>query len=99
MTKTHNHFSTTAREEAKTLARAEAQVIDSERMIARQKVLLGEIRSSGLRTVEAESSLVRLEAASAEFRAQRDGLLAKARQRSADLAEAEHSDADAATER
>ena len=85
MPKEDDRFSTAARDEAKALAKAEAHFADSERLIARQKVLLDEIRSNGLRTIEAESSLVRLEAAAADFRAQLDVLVAKAQQRKAEV--------------
>ncbi len=80
MGKDDDRFSTAARGEAKALVRAEEQVADAERMIARQKILLEEIRSDGLRTTEAESSLVRLEAAAVAFKSQLDVLMAKARQ-------------------
>ena len=89
MPKKDDHFSTAAREEAKALAKAASHLADSERMIARQKVLLDEIRVNGLRTIEAESSLVRLEAAAADFRTQLDALVAKARQRKAEVADTE----------
>ena len=75
MTKAPDRFSPAAREEAKLLAGAQTQLADSERSVARQQVLLDEIRRSGLRTVEAEASLARLEAAVIDRRAKLDALL------------------------
>ena len=93
MSKEDDRFSTTARDEAKALTKAKSHLADSERMIARQKVLLDEIRSDGLRTIEAESSLLRLEAAAADFRTQLDTLEAKAQKRKAEVAGTEATEA------
>ena len=87
-----NRFSTAARDEVKGLAKAEAHLADGERLIAPQRVLLGKIRSDGLRTIKAESSLVRLGAAAADFRTQLDALVAKAQQRKAELIAAQQSE-------
>ena len=69
------------RAEAKALAKAESLLADSERLVARQEILLEELRAAGLRTVEAESSLARLKVAAADFKMRLDTLLVKARHR------------------
>ena len=74
-------FSPAAREEIKRIGKAEADLIASERMIARQRVLLEEVRISGLSTIEVENSLARLEAASAHLKLQYNLLIVEAQQR------------------
>ena len=75
-----DRFRQAGREEIKSLAKAEASVVESERRVTRQTVLITELRQGGLATLEAERSLARLEAAVVEQRALRDIVLIKARE-------------------
>ena len=75
-----DRFKQAGREEIKSLAKAEASVVESERRVTRQTVLIEELRKDGLATLEAERSLARLEAAVLEQRALRDVVLVKARE-------------------
>ena len=75
-----DRFKQAGREEIKSLAKAEASVVESERRVARQTVLINELRAGGLATLEAERSLARLEAAVVEQRALRDIVFIKARE-------------------
>ena len=74
-----DRFKQSGREEIKLLAKAEASVVESERRVTRQTALIMELRSDGLATLEAEKSLLRLEAAVLEQRAQRDIVMQKAK--------------------
>ncbi len=75
-----DRFKQSGRDEIKSLAKAEASVVESERRVARQMALIKELRADGLATLEAERSLTRLEAAVIEQRALRDVVLVKARE-------------------
>ena len=73
-----DRFKQAGREEIKSLVKAEASVVESERRVTRQAALIEELRADGLATLEAEKSLTRLEAAAIEQRALRDIVLVKA---------------------
>ena len=58
--------------EAKNLTKAQTDLSEGERRIARQRVLIEELRAGGLDVSEAEKSMLRLEEGVKEWRAHRD---------------------------
>ena len=63
--------------EAKNLTKAQTDLSEGERRIARQRVLIEELRASGLDVSEAEKSILRLEEGVKEWRAHRDVVSAR----------------------
>lgn len=74
MTKSDPRFDSVIRRDAKTLSNAEGRLIDTERMVARQKALLAEVEAGSVFAVEMQRSLTRLEGACAVSRAELDAL-------------------------
>lgn len=67
------------RADLKLLAKLEASLVDSERMVERQLVLIAEMHAGGSPTTEAAKSLARLKATVIERRLQRDAFASTSR--------------------